>query len=105
MFNNYRIHSKVLDKTRALWSTNFLPFIKSEKIDNEFWDILEESLYISDVGIDVASFLIEKLHVIAKEKRINETKELINILKNEMIGILDSPNNCLLMIIKFLMFF
>ncbi|MCH2304570.1 MAG: signal recognition particle-docking protein FtsY [SAR202 cluster bacterium] len=93
MFNNYRIHSKVLDKTRALWSTNFLPFIKSEKIDNEFWDILEESLYISDVGIDVASFLIEKLHVIAKEKRINETKELINILKNEMIGILDSPNN------------
>lgn len=93
MFNNYRIHSKVLDKTRTLWSTNFLPFIKSEKIDNEFWDLLEESLYISDVGIDVSSFLIEKLHVIAKEKRINETKELINILKNEMIEILDSPNN------------
>ena len=93
MLNNYEIHSKVLKKTRALWATNFLSFIKSEQIDLEFWDKLEESLYTSDIGIDLSNFFIEKLHVIAKEKRINETDELINILKNEMIKIFDSPTN------------
>ena len=86
MLNNYEIHSKVLKKTRALWSTNFLSFIKSEQIDLEFWDKLEESLYTSDIGIDLSNLFIEKLHVIAKEKRINETDELLNILKNEMVN-------------------
>lgn len=93
MLNNYEIHSKVLKKTRALWATNFLSFIKSEQIDLEFWDKLEESLYTSDIGIDLSNFFIEKLHLIAKEKRINETDELINILKNEMIKVFDSPTN------------
>jgi len=90
MFNNYQIHTKVLQKTRALWADNFSSF-KSEKIDLEFWDKLEERLYISDVGVETSTLLIEKIQLIAKEKKIKDTDELINILKKEMINIIDLP--------------
>ena len=90
MFNNYQIHTKVLQKTRALWSDNFSSF-KLEKIDLEFWDKLEEKLYVSDVGVETSTLLIEKIQLIAKEKKIKDTDELINILKKEMINIIDLP--------------
>ena len=91
MFNNYEIHSKVLNKTRSLWAKNFLSFTKSQKIDRDFWDNLEEILYTSDLGSDLCNYLIERLEVISKEKKIHETNDLINVLKNEMVKIIDLP--------------
>ena len=78
--------SSVFDKlTRAIAGRS--------KVDDSFLDDLEEILVTSDVGVETTLKIIERLEKrVASDKFLN-TKELNNILRDEIINLLDESNN------------
>ncbi len=63
------------------------------KVDDSFLDELEEILVTSDVGVETTLKIIERLEKrVASDKFLN-TKELNNILRDEIISLLDESNN------------
>ncbi len=78
--------SSVFDKlTRAIAGRS--------KVDDSFLDDLEEILVTSDVGVETTLKIIERLEKrVASDKFLN-TKELNNILRDEIISLLDESNN------------
>lgn len=69
------------------------------KIDEELFEELEEILIMSDVGVDTSVKIIENLRTKAKERKLTESIELKELLKEEISDILRKedkeiiPNN------------
>lgn len=53
---------------------------KSQKISQDFFDELEELLIETDIGVDYTFDLIERLMVLASEKKIKESSEVEELL-------------------------
>ena len=49
---------------------------KSKKINSEYFEELEELLIESDIGVDYAFNIVERLTIISKQKKLEETSEL-----------------------------
>ena len=61
IFNNSNNDDGIYEKTKSLWNTKFSSLFSKSKIDESFWEELEESLVTSDVNVSFTFELIEFL--------------------------------------------
>lgn len=78
-----------LGKTRESFSDKvnnvFKVFVK---VDEEFFEELEEALIMADLGVETSCYIIEELRDIVKTKRISDSEEVKEELKNVISDIL-----------------
>ena len=80
-----------LGKTRESFSDKLNSVFKVfTKIDEEFFDELEEALITADLGVETSVFVIEELRRNVKSKHITDSEEVKNELKNIISDILTS---------------
>ncbi len=67
---------------------------KFKKINNQFWDEIEEQLILNDVSVQTANFIISEIKQTALAENINEFDSVKNLIKQKIKDILssDSPN-------------
>jgi len=68
---------------------------RSKKIDEEFYEELEEILISSDIGVGTVMELIDELRDEVKDNKIADATELKPILIKKLVGILDDQDNAL----------
>ena len=77
-----------LSKTRNSISESFANLFKATELDDDFYDELEETLVMSDMGYETTERIIDDLKARVKEYKIKEAdacKELIiNIIRDQM---------------------
>ena len=81
--------SSGLSKTRASFTGN-IKNIFSGRVDEEFFEELEESLILADIGVNTSLKLSERLRERAKEEKIKERESLWAALEEEIAAILVS---------------
>ncbi len=78
-----------LSKTRTAIAqqvnTVFKAFVK---VDEEFFEELEDALILSDMGVETTEYIIEELRDRVKTKRISDAEEVKEELKDIISGIL-----------------
>ena len=62
--------------------------IRRKKIDEEFYEELEEILIGADVGVNTVMNLIEDLRVEVKKRKIEDAAELQPVLSEKLMGLL-----------------
>ncbi|MEE8324645.1 MAG: signal recognition particle receptor subunit alpha, partial [Candidatus Humimicrobiaceae bacterium] len=60
---------------------------------DEFWDELEEQLILSDVSISTTDRILESIKNNSYEKNIKDLEGITELLKAEIIEILDGSSN------------
>ncbi len=78
-----------LVKTRANFSQQLDNLFKGKKIDENFFEELEESLIMSDVGVDTSLKIIEELKTEIHQNKITEPFEVKNLLIQKMADLFD----------------
>ena len=77
-----------LTKTRNNISESFANLFKANEIDDDFYDELEETLVMSDMGIETTENIIENLKAKVKEFKIKEADAcrdlIVNIIREQM---------------------
>ena len=83
-----------LGKTREAFADKvnnvFKVFVK---VDEDFFEELEEALIMSDLSVETATYTIEKLRDVVKTKRISDSEEVKAELKRVIAEIL-TENDC-----------
>ncbi len=83
-----------LKKTRDNISGKINLIVNSfTKIDEEFFEELEEIMISSDIGVETSEELCDKLRAEIKKRGLKEPSEITQALKDIMIEMLDSENN------------
>ena len=79
-----------MQKTRqAMSSTLDGLFAGGAKLDDEFYDSLEEALILADVGAPVAMQTVEKLRVTGKKEGIKTQEDMRAALKDTLVSFLE----------------
>ncbi len=74
-----------LSKTRSNLSGKINELIQStKKLDEEFWEELEEILIQADVGVSTSLELVAKVKQTARNKRISDSSEVMSIIADEV---------------------
>ena len=85
-----------LTKTReALSSTLGNVFTGFTEIDDDFYDELEESLILADLGVDTATKAVERLRKAIREKHLKTTEEAKVALKEILVEMLNVGDTAL----------
>ncbi len=63
------------------------------KVDEDFFEELEEALIMADLGVETAGYIIEKLRDRVKTKRISDSEEVKEELKNVISEILTEQDS------------
>ena len=85
-----------LGKTRNSISDKVNEVFKSfKKIDEEFYEELEEALILADLGMSTSMNIVEKLRERVKEKKLNEEEEVKKELCDIVAEILESEDSAL----------
>lgn len=84
-----------LSKTRDSITSGLSNVFSRNKIDDEFYDEIEEILVMSDVGITTSSEIIDKLRDEIEENKIKETSHCYELLINLIKDIVRSDSNYL----------
>ncbi len=83
-----------MDKTRNAFTIKVEDlFIRTKKIDDAFYDELEEILISADVGVHTVMDLIDDLKSAVKSRRIENPSELKPILSEKLVGLLDGEDD------------
>lgn len=83
-----------LDKTRKGITGRIDELIKYYKeIDDDFFDELEETLIVSDVGVKTTQDIIQYIREHVKRDKIGDAQKIRGILKEKIISILDSSKD------------
>lgn len=78
-----------LSKTRdALNSTLGSVFSGFSEIDDDFYDELEESLILADLGVETAGKATERLRKAVREQHLKTTEEAKTALKEILVSML-----------------
>ena len=85
---------KGLKATKSVWNEGFnKAFNLNTTIDDDLIDEIEEILLLSDVGVDTTNILIKNLKKTVSEQQVKDPPEIKNILKNEMLKLIDYYEN------------
>ncbi len=85
---------KGLKATKSVWNEGFnKAFNLNTTIDDDLIDEIEEILLLSDVGVDTTNILIKNLKKAVSEQQVKNPPEIKNILKNEMLKLIDYHEN------------
>lgn len=78
-----------LTKTRKNIGDKIDHLIKnSRKLDDEFWEELEDILIQADVGMNTSLELVDKIRTAAAKQKIKEPEEVTGLIKNEITQLL-----------------
>ncbi len=84
---------KGLEKTRSSLINNIETVFGSyEEIDEDFYEELEESLILADMGMETAVQIVDNIRKEAKERRLQKTEEVYELFKDEICRILETAN-------------
>ena len=79
-----------LTKTRdALSNTLGSVFSGFSEIDDDFYDELEESLILADLGVETATKATERLRKVIKEQHLKSTEDAKKALKDILVDMLN----------------
>ncbi|GAV24987.1 signal recognition particle-docking protein FtsY [Carboxydothermus islandicus] len=67
--------------------------LKKSTVDEESFEKIEEILIEGDVGVKPSLELVEKLRKTAREQRITDSEQLKQVLKEEILKILETGDN------------
>ena len=81
---------RALKKTGEGLKNKLSSLFSGKKIDDEFYDDLEDVLISSDIGVNASMTIVENLRKAVKENKITEEEGVVNLLKEELKGILKS---------------
>ena len=85
-----------LTKTRdALSSTLGSVFSGFSEIDDDFYDELEESLILADLGVETATKATDRLRKVIKERHLKSTEEAREALKEILVDMLNVGDTAL----------
>jgi fused signal recognition particle receptor len=81
-----------LTKTRQSFLNRLTSLVAKSELNEDFWTGLEETLIAADVGVDTTMEMVDKLRQRADKERTRETKRVEEMLREEMVTILESTN-------------
>lgn len=82
-----------LDKTRTAFSEKVEDlFVRTKKIDEDFYEELEEILITADVGVNTVMDLIDELRDDVKEQRIEDPAQLKPLLSEKLVALLSGDD-------------
>ncbi len=82
-----------LSKTKAAITEKINTIFSSyDKIDDDFYEDLEDALITSDIGAETTEYIIDTLRASLKEKKIKEVSEGREELVNIMTDLLGTPS-------------
>lgn len=82
-----------LSKTRKNFSEKIDTLVKSnQKLDDEFFDELEEILIQADVGVNTSLELVENIKKVSQQEKIKDSSQVTDLLKAQIADILSRPN-------------
>ena len=85
-----------MTKTReALSSTLGNVFSSNTELDDDFYDDLEETLILADLGVETASEVVERLRTQVKNEGIKTTEDAKHALKYILMDMVDVGNPAL----------
>ena len=85
-----------LPKTRdALSNTLGSVFSGFSEIDDDFYDELEESLILADLGVETATKATDRLRKVIRERHLKTTEEAKNALKEILVEMLNVGDTAL----------
>ena len=87
--------SSASSRTRSLFAKTFSSLRGRGKIDDTAWDELEETLLRADIGIGVATKLLEPLREQAKAGSLTTADQLIDALRHAMTSQLSTSDRSL----------
>ncbi|GAA0495417.1 signal recognition particle-docking protein FtsY [Salinibacillus aidingensis] len=77
-----------LTKTRDSFATKMNDLVaKYRKVDEEFFEELEEVLISADVGVETVMELIEELEMEVKRRNIKDTSEVVEVISEKLVEI------------------
>ena len=82
-----------LQKTRDALSKTLANVFTASEIDDDFYDDLEESLILADLGVDTAVKATDRLRKTIREQHIKTTEEAKTILKQILVEMLQVGSN------------
>ena len=82
-----------LGKTRDALSKTLANVFTASEIDDDFYDDLEESLILADLGVDTAVKATDRLRKTIREQHIKTTEEAKTILKQILVEMLQVGSN------------
>ena len=91
---------KGLTKTRDTLANTLGSVFSGSEIDDDFYDELEESLILADMGVETAVKATEKLRRHIKENHINTAQEAKTALKGILVEMLNQGDTALNMSTK-----
>jgi fused signal recognition particle receptor len=87
-----------LSKTRDNISDKITALVKSnKKLDEDFWEELEEVLIEADVGVNTSVELVARLRNTARKKKIGDSSEVMALIQEEVKNLLISHDTPLIM--------
>jgi fused signal recognition particle receptor len=82
-----------LSKTREGFFSKLVRIIAGKpKIDDDVLAELEETLILSDVGVNTTLKIIERMKIRVSDEKNSDTSRLIEILKEEIVAVLGEDN-------------
>ncbi|MEN6462147.1 MAG: signal recognition particle receptor subunit alpha, partial [Syntrophomonas sp.] len=83
---------KGLTKTRQNITGKIETLVKStSKLDDDFFEELEEILIQADVGVNTSLELVENIRTAVKKEKIKDASEVTRLIKMKVAQILDKP--------------
>ena len=83
-----------LSKTRSNISDKITSLVKSnKKLDEDFWEELEEILIEADVGVNTSVELVSRVRESARKKKIGDSSEVMTLIKEEVKYLLECQDN------------
>ena len=86
------------NKTGALWSRSIGALFRRTILDDDFWDELEESLILADVGALITMDLLDTLRDRVSDEGVKEPAQVRTMLRDEMILTLNRSGNGALLV-------
>ncbi|BCO20657.1 hypothetical protein KUC3_35140 [Alteromonas sp. KC3] len=81
-----------LSRTKENLGSGIVSLFKGKAIDDELYEDLETQLLVADVGMDTTQKIINHLTDSASRKQLKDAEALLDILKQQMAGMLSKVN-------------
>ncbi len=89
-----------LSRTKENLGSGIVSLFKGKTIDDELYEDLETQLLVADVGMDTTQKIIDHLTDSASRKDLKDAEALLEIMKQQMSGMLSEVNQPLAEVMK-----
>ncbi len=93
LFRRPQLLKTGLTKTRQSFLSRLSSLVAKNNVDEEFWSGLEETLIGADVGVETTVALVDQLRVRAEKEHVRAATRVEEMLKEELLAILQFPTS------------